>query len=33
MGCVLVKSGWLNLLGMLSCNIMKDLEFGTTDAI
>lgn len=32
-GCVLLKSGWLDLLGMLSYNLMEDLEFGTADAI
>ena len=32
-GCVPVKSGWLDLLGMLSYNVVKDLEFGTADAI
>lgn len=33
MGCVLVKSGWLDLLGMLSYNMMKELEFDTADAV
>lgn len=32
-GCVLLKSEWLDLLGMLSYNTMEDLEFGTADAI